>query len=285
MMVSTVQLLSDLNWILEEQEMMIVDHSLNPFWVADWPSRLAQLKLHPEPLIAHMQSLKSHFLGSYFEHLFSFTIHYFSVLTVLAEHAQIQVAGKTYGELDLLVALPDGKLMQCEIALKFYLERPDLGEGIWIGPNKNDSLTKKTQHARAHQLQILNVSEGKRWLSSVTNKPLDYQNLLIYGRFFHSISKLSCDFFAQCKRASFWARLGEIASCGAMLDAFSEMPKPYWITGNIENNSLNQSIDGVIESLTNRFQTDDRPVLYQCRYVSSTLNARTIWIFICPDSW
>ncbi|CUB02196.1 DUF1853 family protein [Marinomonas fungiae] len=284
-MYSSEQLLSDLTWILEAREVFVCDEPLAGFLDNDWRQRLAALNDDTDCLVEHMAAAKSHFLGTYFEQLFSFAVTYFTSLEVLAEHEQIHASGKTLGEVDLLVRDLAGRVLQLEIALKFYLERQDLYPNVWIGPNKNDSLTKKVSHARQHQLTILTKPEGKQWLAKfITNTDVK-PNLMIYGRHFYSVPAQDAAFFADDAICSAWVRLSELPRLGPYLLDLHEAQKPNWMTPR-NNLNLSKRINAeFMVELSQRFVDDDRPILFSCRKYADLSETNTFWLFVCPDDW
>lgn len=282
---SAEQLIADLTWLLEEQENFVADYPLSDFLVANWRTRLERLSHDPESLILFMAQAKSHFLGTYFEQLFSFAVHHFTDVEVLAEHAQIHVSGKTYGEVDLLVKDSRGRVLQFEIALKFYLQREDLAPNVWIGPNKNDSLLKKLTHARDHQLQILNIAEGKIWLESLDCKGNVVPNLMIYGRHFYDLNLQENIIFEYLKCGAGWVRLTQLLKLEHCLSNLYEAKKPYWISPNLENIEEKQITKKLEKSLLLRFEHDPRPVLFSCKRKMDNMKVDLFWLFVCPDEW
>lgn len=282
---SADQLLADLEWLLEERESFVLDYPLAGFLIEGWRSNFKRLSDQPEPIVQWMAQAKSHFLGTYFEQLFSFAVQHFADAQVLAEHEQIHVAGKTYGEVDLLVKNRAGMIFQFEIALKFYLERNDLRPHCWIGPNKHDSLVKKQTHARNHQLKVLNVEEGQSWLKSFSNDTAVTPNLMIFGRHFYDLNIDAKAFFEYQKYSGGWIRLKRLFALEHFIDDLSEAKKPYWITPNSINIDIKQINKSLYEELAIRFEHDPRPILFSCARKLNAYENSVFWLFICPDEW
>lgn len=278
-------LLADLLWLLEERELFVCDEPLAVFLQTDWRTRFAKLSAAPTPLIEHMAAAKSHFLGTYFEQLFSFAVHRFTTLEVLAEHEQIQGASKTLGEVDLLVRDQAGRVLQFEIALKFYLERPDLYPNDWIGPNKNDSLAKKVSHARQHQLAILTLPEGQEWLIDTALSGKVTPNLMIYGRHFYALSGNEEAFFAGATKDSAWIRLSNLEALAPFLCELQEACKPHWMTPGFSAYTSKQINHSLLVELSERFVEDSRPILFSCRKCTISSKNDIFWLFVCPDEW
>ncbi|MCO4785338.1 DUF1853 family protein [Marinomonas atlantica] len=263
----------------------MLDYPLAGFLIKGWRSNLKLLSDQPEPLVQWMAQAKSHFLGTYFEQLFSFAVQHFADVQVLAEHEQIHIAGKTYGEVDLLIKNRAEMIFQFEIALKFYLERNDLNPHCWIGPNKHDSLVRKQTHARDHQLKVLNVEEGQSWLKSFSNDTAVTPNLMIFGRHFYDLNIDAKAFFEYQKYNGGWVRLNRILVLEHFLYDLREAQKPYWITPNSIKSDKKQMNKTLKKELAIRFEDDPRPVLFSCIRKSDTSKTSVFWLFVCPDEW
>nr|WP_211172934.1 DUF1853 family protein [Marinomonas sp. UCMA 3892] len=262
------------------------DFDLQPYWVADVNERLLILDQDPESLVTAMAACKSHFLGSYFETLFSFAIAHLSHLKIHLEHFQIVNEGKTLGEVDMLVETPNGELHQFEIAIKFYLERPDLFPHDWIGPNKNDSLLKKVTRAREHQLQILQTEEGISAIEGVAKGRHPISNLLVFGRLYSALnSKEEVDAWLKQSDRGGWIRVSNISLLMPFFSDFLILQKPNWLSvPNINDNFSSNSLQSAY-NLVGEFLLDDRPrhvFLMSALYKTDQIHRN---VFIVPDSW
>ena len=278
-------LVKDLAWLVEGHYIER-DFDLQPYWVADVNERLLLLDRDPESLVAAMAACKSHFLGSYFETLFSFAIAHLSYLTIRLEHFQIESEGKTLGEVDMLVETPDGELHQFEIAIKFYLERPDLFPHDWIGPNKNDSLLKKVSRAREHQLLVLQTEAGLSAIESVAKGRRPISNLLVFGRLYSALnSKESVGVWLQQIDRGGWIRVSNIDLLMPFFSDFLILQKPHWLSApNINDNFPFNSLQSAY-NLVGEFLLDDRPkhvFLRSALYITDQMHRN---VFIVPDSW
>ncbi|WP_369921153.1 DUF1853 family protein [Marinomonas polaris] len=278
-------LVKDLAWLVEGHYIER-DFDLQPYWVVDVNERLLLLDSDPEPLVAAMAACKSHFLGSYFETLFSFAIAHLSHLKIHLEHFQIESEGKTLGEVDILVETPDGELHQFEIAIKFYLERPDLFPHDWIGPNKNDSLFKKVTRAREHQLQILQTEEGMSAIEGVAKGRRPISNLLVFGRLYSALSSKEevGAWLKQIDRGG-WIRVSNIDLLMPFFSVFLILQKPHWLSApNINDNFPFNSLQSAY-NLVGEFLLDDRPrhvFIRSALYKTDQIHRN---VFIVPDSW
>ena len=278
-------LVKDLAWLVEGHYIER-DFDLQPYWVVDVNERLLLLDSDPEPLVAAMAACKSHFLGSYFETLFSFAIAHLSHLKIHLEHFQIESEGKTLGEVDILVETPDGELHQFEIAIKFYLERPDLFPHDWIGPNKNDSLFKKITRAREHQLQILQTEEGMSAIEGVAKGRRPISNLLVFGRLYSALSSKEevGAWLKQIDRGG-WIRVSNIDLLMPFFSGFLILQKPHWLSApNINDNFPFNSLQSAY-NLVGEFLLDDRPrhvFIRSALYKTDQIHRN---VFIVPDSW
>ena len=275
----------DLCWLVKGHYIE-QDFNLEPHWVPDVETKLLALERDPNALITAVSVCKSHFLGSYFETLFSFAIENLSDLVIRLEHFQIEKEGQTLGEVDMLVETPNGELHQFEIAIKFYLERPDLYPHDWIGPNKNDSLLKKVSRAREHQLLILQTEKGQEVVSHVTNGRDVQANLLIFGRLY---SALTCrkevdQWLSQNKRGG-WIRVSDLFLLMPYFSYFLILEKPHWLAApDISDDFSFFSLQSTY-NLADYFLRDDRPKhAFLCQSLND-MNSTRCRVFIVPDSW
>lgn len=136
------------------------------FWkncYLNYQSRLAELDVNPEPLMAFMANIKSTRLGIRFETLLWFWLqdnpdekyHPYRLI----KHSLQQIDGaKTVGELDfLLLNTQTNQIEHWEVALKFYLAEQHYQLPFWYGLNREDTLQKKLQHFTRKQFQFTNV--------------------------------------------------------------------------------------------------------------------------------
>ncbi|ETI61930.1 DUF1853 family protein [Marinomonas profundimaris] len=278
-------LVKDLCWLVEGHYIE-QDFDLKPHWLPDLEVKLLALEHDPTPIIDAMSACKSHFLGSYFETLFSFAIEHLSDLTICLEHVQIEKEGRTLGEVDMLVETPHGELHQFEIAIKFYLERPDLYPNHWIGPNKNDSLLKKVSRAKEHQLQILQTPEGKEVIDNVANGRIPHANLMIFGRLY---SVLACiesinDWLENSERGG-WIRASDLPLLMPYFSYFLILQKPHWMASPNLNDNFSFISPQSAYNLVGHFLRDDRPRhVFLCRTLDD-INTTKRTVFIVPDSW
>lgn len=124
-----------------------------PQALEDW---LRQLDQAPESLDAWLAQRGSRRLGLYYERLWHFALIAAPGIELLASNLPIRAAGRTLGELDVLLRDRTG-LHHLELAIKLYLgpER-DAGEQAehWLGPGCHDRLGSKLAHLANHQLPM-----------------------------------------------------------------------------------------------------------------------------------
>ena len=277
---------NDLAWLMEGH-FIENDLDLSIYWQAGWKSKLLALANYPAPLEDAVKACKSHFLGSYFEVLFSYAIRHFSTLTVLLEHQQVVEQGKTLGEVDMLVETPDGTLLQFEIAIKFYLERPSLYPEHWIGPNKNDSLYKKVSRARAHQLTIMETASAKeQWQDILKGRPVT-PCLLIYGRLFLSLNddsnRLDC-----IRKTGFggWIYAAQATSLLAEFAQARTVKKPHWLSLSDFYDDYVPFTAEAITAWSEAFHYDARPIYLCLSKGAQEIDAGVKYsLFVVPNTW
>ncbi|REH39009.1 uncharacterized protein DUF1853 [Paraperlucidibaca baekdonensis] len=119
---------------------------------------LHALDADPAALIAHSENSRDFRLGVYVERLLGFWLahpdnpRYASV----AANIPVRDQGVTLGEMDYLVrSKADGTLLHLELAVKFYLGRPEPHPNQqWLGPGLHDRLDIKRDHLCRHQLAL-----------------------------------------------------------------------------------------------------------------------------------
>ncbi|MBL4569495.1 MAG: DUF1853 family protein, partial [Flavobacteriaceae bacterium] len=111
-------------------------------------------------------------LGKRVESFVSHHLQQFDNITIVQENIQVQDKKLTIGELDCLY-YQDNTPTHLEIIYKFYLYDAAVGAteiDHWIGPNRNDSLTKKLQKLIQQQLPLLYKDETRSILDAVDFK-------------------------------------------------------------------------------------------------------------------
>jgi hypothetical protein len=200
------------------------------------------------------------------------------------EHFQIESKGKTLGEVDMLVETPEGELHQFEIAIKFYLERPDLYPHDWIGPNKNDSLLKKVTRAREHQLSILQTEDGSAAIGHITKNREIKSDLLIFGRLYSALNNQQdiALWLTQNERGG-WIRESDFMLLMTNFSHFYVLDKPHWMSFPSMNDKFILFSPESARHLVGEFLKDDRPKHVFLYHAES--KQRNHSIFVVPDSW
>ena len=135
-------------------------------WAVNSPSLLSSHEIAPEhPRIDLNDINASHLsaflatgridrVGRYFERLISYWLHHVRQVKVIAESLPIRQHKRTIGEIDFLFYDESQRLTHMEIAVKFYLFRPDhVAFGShYLGPNATDTLDRKVDRLLHHQL-------------------------------------------------------------------------------------------------------------------------------------
>jgi len=117
---------------------------------------LSELKIESELEFELPTNLR---LGHLAETVVSGLIKASTNYNVLYENVQMLKGKKTIGELDFIIENESSKeLIHLELAYKFYLYDPGISSETinnWIGPNRNDSLTKKLEKVKSKQFPLL----------------------------------------------------------------------------------------------------------------------------------
>lgn len=97
-------------------------------------------------------------LGNRLERFFSYIISHSVKYELLAENLQIIDYKTTIGELDFIILdKTTSELNHVELATKIYLYDPEIDDELsrWIGPNRRDSLCRKTTKLKEKQFPLL----------------------------------------------------------------------------------------------------------------------------------
>ncbi len=296
------QAVSDLAFILQAP-LIYQDIAIAKFWLSDWRLRLNILDQEPKPLIDKINQCKSHFLGSYFETLFSFAINNLSSFDIIFEHKQLITPDRTLGEIDALVRTQDGKLHQFEVAIKFYLEsNHELGH--WVGPNKNDSFIKKYDRAKNHQLKVLALPEASALINDYDlNGPINTY-LLMFGILYNQIAKSDDltlfqdritryltekeEIINQDARTGFWINEDNLIWLKSGFISAQELFKPHWISDPIEQEVSTQNslhFSAWQDDINEKFKQDNRPRHFLIKWKKSDFDSHYIRLFIVPSLW
>lgn len=108
-------------------------------------------------------------LGKRAEVFFTHSINLLENYKLIASNLQLIVNKKTLGEFDFFIEeLTTKQVLHIELVYKIYLYDPSfkIEEQRWIGPNRKDTLLKKVNHLKSHQLPLVLTQESKLLLKS-----------------------------------------------------------------------------------------------------------------------
>lgn len=122
-------------------------------------------------------------LGKRAEHFFAEAIQASETYELLAQNLQVIQDKKTWGEFDFFLKNRqlDQKL-HVELVYKFYVYDPSFEEEMerWIGPNRRDSLLRKVNRLKSHQLPLLFQQEAKETLDHHGLHPKEFQQQVCF---------------------------------------------------------------------------------------------------------
>jgi uncharacterized protein len=150
-------------------------------WIDTW---LLTLDNNPSPLRQHLAKEKSHFLGIYFESLWSFYLEAHPSFNLIAKNLQVNAQKKTIGEFDFIIQdRKSGAFIHQEIAIKFYLgfKRKNTysfsdGEHTWLGPQCRDRLDLKMNKLINTQTRLSKTEAGQHTLNSACKQLTNENN-------------------------------------------------------------------------------------------------------------
>lgn len=140
-------------------------YGLNPFLLS---LKIPNPGFDPEQILPELQS--NYVLGKRAESFFELAVNSSDQFEVLASRVQISRERITIGELDFL--LKDKNINQVthvELVYKFYIYDPSFSEEMqrWIGPNRKDSLLRKIERLKNHQVPLLHKKETRAILEGL----------------------------------------------------------------------------------------------------------------------
>ncbi|NRA42159.1 MAG: DUF1853 family protein [Pseudomonadales bacterium] len=188
-------------------------------------------------------------LGVYYERLWLHLFNQYPKLQVLVANLQVFEKKQTVGEFDFILQR-EQQLIHHEIAIKFYLDTAALfssqtwhadftAEDFLLGPNSQDSLSRKFSHTLNKQLKLGKTPAGRAAIQQAlgNHEAIDLDTLKtsysIKGYIFHHIT--SCPW--QQHKASppaLWLYLDEVDLFDQQLSAteydWAILAKPDWLS-------------------------------------------------------
>ena len=200
-------------------------------------------------------------LGNRLERFFSFIIQESNQYELLAENIQISKNKITLGELDFLIYDKENKLvLHVELAGKLYLYDPTIKEELarWIGPNRKDSLLKKTKKLREKQFPLLYSEQTKEALLNFNLPSLTIKQQISYkARLFmpHSLKDTAPSSVSKENIKGYYIGFDEFKSYKSKNYSYFIPEKQDWIVAPKYGGiwfSFNEIVPVVEESLNNK---------------------------------
>lgn len=290
----------DLAFIIQS-DCIYQDMDLSDYWHSNVTDYLYELDQDPSSLLSLIEAGKSHFLGSYFETLFSFAIRYLSSLKVIFEHKQLFEEGSTLGEVDMLVQDPQGNYHHFEIAVKFYLQNfeGDVAQitNQWVGPNKKDSFRKKYARAKHHQLTLLDSDSAQGILQEFGVVGRVNRHLLMFGCLYgnketftkaksRTLNGQSIDpLINQDAIRGCWFYLDEVKQLAFDFMMARELKKLNWLSAFAsEDGFFTSDFEEFLTNIQLVFEQDERPRHFLLS-LKQEEKQQDIPCFIVPNNW
>lgn len=225
--------------------------------------RLRELNRDPAPLLSSLERQRAQHtrvrLGVYVEHLMHFWLTEIIGCDPLLREIQLyepQERGvRTLGALDVVGALPSASTLDSqnrddrprwvhlEIASKFYLEHETLTSDSWLtqarGPNERDSLYKKLDRLRSHQLPLSDHPIARERLLELGIDQIDLRRIWMKGRLFRWAGHTELDLPARPLHSlqgwferALWVKRDRLPDLTERFGASAralERPKPRWL--------------------------------------------------------
>ncbi len=248
MPIERAQLLRDLTWVVNSPS--LIEESL--------PTQ----RLDPNDVdLDHLAQVMSDFQGSrvgrYFERLVLYWIEHVRRLEIVASAMPIRVDGRTKGEIDLLFRDEQGHLAHWELAIKFYLHKPDQTGCTLIGPNARDTFDRKLDRLLNHQLPI-----SKHHVDGVETR-----RAFVKGRIFYRSENEDCAApvraLASDHLRGTWIHASEVGMLHDQSTVYQVLPKPLWLA-ELNSPAPNLAIHShgeLAQLVAKNFRSGDRPIL------------------------
>lgn len=188
----------DLAWVAEappllgNSQLPIGDPLAGSCWRSD-PDRLLYTlgQLDDDPV--RLSTLTGHSndrrLGRYYEQLWHALLHLAPDVRLIASNVPLRQDRRSIGELDMVIETAEGVVAHIELAIKFYLGRPELvpagvspsPKSAWWGPDPRDNLQRKVDRLIEHQLTL-----PQRYPQLLSRLPtIDRSQAWLQGYLFH----------------------------------------------------------------------------------------------------
>ena len=205
---------------------------------SDWS--LATDQIDANRLVTFVEERTEHRVGHYFENLIHFWLKHIRGVEIIAHRQPVRDEERTLGELDFVFRDEAGRLNHWEVAVKFYLQTTSNdGHPKYLGPNTNDSLERKLERMRNHQLP----------LSGRIYNDVEIRQAFVKGWLFQPTGidlALDVEMLNPGHLRGGWMHAGEIDGKGGFdgrAQAFSVMKKPFWLTPERPYRSMDEFAD------------------------------------------
>lgn len=240
---------------------------------------LLELDVNPKPLQGHVEKLRSHRLGIYFESLWHFFLQQDPGVDLITHNLPIRNEGKTIGEFDCIYYCHQRRrYIHLELAVKYFLsvdthqgmsehqglpESSDLNQ--WWGPECKDRLDLKVSHLLDRQINLSDHPASKQALNDLGVEQLD-KEIEIKGYLFQSIDNPIPlpKGYNRTDIPDQWVHLPNLLEYCETMEAtgFKHLPKFQWLSPAVERNTSDTLTDSELEQLMlKHFEGDSRPQL------------------------
>ena len=278
-MQETERCVRDLVWVVNSPSLMDLTSQESV------PTRRLKVNdIDGEHLRICLASRREQRVGRYFEHLIVYWLRYIRQCEVVDHSLQLRDAERTVGEIDLLFRDEQGRLNHWEVACKFYLQ-VDASNAVltdYIGPNANDTLSKKATRLLNHQLPL-----GVRYFPEI-----EVSEAFVKGRIFYhwqtgSKESLPAELATDHLEGK-WLRAREVPELlrNSRL-RYRILRKPYWLAEEYADPSDDDLLttDETQQLLQSHFNRRQTPILISGFCDStSTVSESQRW-FVVPNHW
>jgi hypothetical protein len=215
--------------------------------------------LKKERSTTNLEIPKNLVLGKRAEIFFAEAIKQSSRFQIIAHNLQVIQHKKTFGEFDFF--LKDkvrNKPIHVELVYKFYVYDPSFNNELdrWIGPNRKDTLVKKMERLKNHQLPLLYKKESEFILKKYNLPPekMEQQVCFLANLFVpRHLLQHKFSFINPSAIIGYWLKKSEFTEAEYGKYSFYSPKKPDWPVHPKLNNNW-KSFEAILEEVNFLFQ-------------------------------
>lgn len=215
--------------------------------------------LKKENTISELEIPPNLVLGKRAELFFAEAIKQSSHYQLIAHNLQVIQHKKTFGEFDFFLKEEVRNLpIHLELVYKFYVYDPNFESELdrWIGPNRKDTLLRKIERLKNHQLPLLYKKESDFILKKYNLQPekIEQQVCFLANLFVpKNMLQEKFNYINPSAIVGYWLKKYEFNEAGYGSYSFYSPKKPNWPVDPQFNNNW-KSFEAILEEVNFLFQ-------------------------------